>query len=43
LRGLPSEETGPKIVCELGSGEQLVAEFDDSGRLKLLNEGTIDT
>jgi hypothetical protein len=36
-KGLPLEETGPAITCELDSGERLSAEFDDAGRLTRLN------
>jgi hypothetical protein len=43
MKGLSPAGTGAKVVCELESGEQMVAEFDDSGRLRLLNEGMIDT
>jgi hypothetical protein len=37
MHGLLSVETGSTVTCELGSGEQLSAEFDASGRLTSLN------
>jgi hypothetical protein len=37
IKGLSPVETGSTVTCGLGSGEQLSAEFDDSGRLTLLN------
>jgi hypothetical protein len=43
MKGLSPVETGSKVICELESGEQMSAEFDDSGRLKLLNGEMIDT
>jgi hypothetical protein len=42
-KGLNPVETGPKVTCELESGEQMSAEFDDSGRLRFLNGEMIDT
>ena len=42
VKGLSPAETGSKVVCELESGEQMIAEFDNAGRLRLLNEGVID-
>jgi hypothetical protein len=43
MKGLSPVETGSKVICELESGERMSAEFDDSGRLKLLNGEMIDT
>lgn len=43
LKGMSPTETGSKVSCELESGEQVVAEFDDSGQLILLNEEVIGT
>ncbi len=43
MKGLSLVETESTVACELGSGEQLSAEFDDSGRLTLLNEEMIST
>jgi len=36
-KGLSPVETGSTVTCELGSGEQLKADFDDSNRLTSLN------
>jgi len=38
MKGLSPAESGSKVICELGSGEQMIAEFDDSGRLRFPNE-----
>ena len=38
MKDLSPAESVSKVICELGSGEQMIAEFDDSGRLRLLNE-----
>jgi hypothetical protein len=35
---LTCSEQGTTISCELGSGERLIAEFDEKGRLALWNE-----
>jgi hypothetical protein len=37
MKGLSPLETASTVTCELGSGELLNAEFDDSGLLTLLN------
>jgi len=37
MKGLSPVETGTTVTCELGSGEQLSAEFDASGHLTSLN------
>jgi hypothetical protein len=37
MKGLSPVETGSTVTCELGSGEQLSAEFDDSNRITSLN------
>ena len=37
MKGLSPVETGPTVTCELGSGDQLSAEFDASGKLISLN------
>ena len=37
MKGLSPVETGPAVTCELGSGDQLSAEFDASGKLTSLN------
>jgi hypothetical protein len=42
MKGLSPAETGSKVICELESGEQMIAEFDDAGRLILLNDETIE-
>jgi hypothetical protein len=39
---LPLAENASIITCELGSGEQLSAEFDDAGHLVQLNGETIN-
>ncbi len=42
-KGLKTIETGRKVTCELESGGQVIAEFDDSGRLQSLNGEMIST
>jgi hypothetical protein len=37
MKGLSPVENGSMVTCELGSGEQMSAEFDDSGRIVSLN------
>jgi hypothetical protein len=43
IRGLPYEEKGTAITCELDSGERLSAEFDSADRLTMLNGEAITT
>jgi len=43
MKGLSPVETESTVTCELGSREQLSAEFDDSSRLTLLNGEMIST
>jgi len=41
LKGLYPVEKGPLIACELETGERVLAEFDETGRVVMLNGETI--
>lgn len=41
-KGLAPFEGGHRIACTLGSGELLTAEFDNIGRIRLLNGDTVE-
>jgi hypothetical protein len=41
-KGLAPFEGGSRMACTLGSGELLTAEFDNIGRIRLLNGDTVE-